>query len=419
MAQALVEKHDGEVPADMDALTALPGVGRKTANVVLGHALGVPGLPVDRHVLRVANRIGVAEGDDPEQVEAQLCALLPKERWTRASDCADSPRPPRLQTQAALPDVPRPGVLRLLPVRRRVDDAAGRGRNAETQQRRNARTQQDADDEERRHHQHRPNSAARKRATAETPRCGAAKADVGARTTGCVSAARAEARQAHQMTRAQFEQHVATALATIPKRFRDAMRNIAIVVEDEPDPELLAHMEAGPDDTLFGLYIGTPLTERQWGSRQRAARSHHPVPGFARARGRGRGRPDRVDRGDADSRDRALFRPERRGDRGTSRSEYWRGDARRGLSVETAAPLARKRFGQHFLEPVWARKVVAAINPQPTEAFIEIGPGPGAITRPLAEAAGSRARLRDRSRPCGGTARRTHCRACRSSKAIS
>ena len=87
MAQALVERHEGAVPADMDALVALPGVGRKTANVVLGHALGVPGLPVDRHVLRVANRIGVAEGDDPEDVEAQLCALLPKERWTRASDC--------------------------------------------------------------------------------------------------------------------------------------------------------------------------------------------------------------------------------------------------------------------------------------------------------------------------------------------
>ena len=50
----------------MDALVELPGVGRKTANVVLGHALGVPGLPVDRHVLRVANRIGIAEGDDPE-----------------------------------------------------------------------------------------------------------------------------------------------------------------------------------------------------------------------------------------------------------------------------------------------------------------------------------------------------------------
>jgi endonuclease-3 len=86
MATALVDQHDGEVPADMDALTALPGVGRKTANVVLGHALGIPGLPVDRHVLRVSNRIGLVESDDPEEVEQQLCALLPKQRWTRASD---------------------------------------------------------------------------------------------------------------------------------------------------------------------------------------------------------------------------------------------------------------------------------------------------------------------------------------------
>jgi endonuclease-3 len=70
----------------MDALTALPGVGRKTANVVLGHALGVPGLPVDRHVLRVANRIGLADSDDAEEVERQLCAHLPKARWTLSSD---------------------------------------------------------------------------------------------------------------------------------------------------------------------------------------------------------------------------------------------------------------------------------------------------------------------------------------------
>jgi endonuclease-3 len=86
MAQALTAKHGGEVPAAMDELIALPGVGRKTANVVLGHALGVPGLPVDRHVLRVSNRVGIAESDDPEVVEQQLCGALPKERWTRASD---------------------------------------------------------------------------------------------------------------------------------------------------------------------------------------------------------------------------------------------------------------------------------------------------------------------------------------------
>jgi endonuclease-3 len=86
MARALVERHHGEVPANMDALVQLPGVGRKTANVVLGHALNVPGLPVDRHVLRVANRIGFVRSDDPVAVEAALCAQLPAERWTRASD---------------------------------------------------------------------------------------------------------------------------------------------------------------------------------------------------------------------------------------------------------------------------------------------------------------------------------------------
>jgi endonuclease-3 len=86
MAQGLVADHHGVVPADMELLTKLPGVGRKTANVVLGHALGVPGLPVDRHVLRVSNRIGIAEGDDPVKVEEQLCAALPSEMWILASD---------------------------------------------------------------------------------------------------------------------------------------------------------------------------------------------------------------------------------------------------------------------------------------------------------------------------------------------
>jgi endonuclease-3 len=86
MAAAVAERHRGEIPANMDALTELPGVGRKTANVVLGHALGVPGLPVDRHVLRVSNRIGIAKGDDPEVVEQQLCGAMPQATWTRTSD---------------------------------------------------------------------------------------------------------------------------------------------------------------------------------------------------------------------------------------------------------------------------------------------------------------------------------------------
>ena len=86
MAEALVTAHRGQVPADMEALVTLPGVGRKTANVVLGHALGVPGLPVDRHVLRVTNRLGLVHSDDPVTVEAALSALYPKKKWTLASD---------------------------------------------------------------------------------------------------------------------------------------------------------------------------------------------------------------------------------------------------------------------------------------------------------------------------------------------
>ena len=64
------------------------------------------------------------------------------------------------------------------------------------------------------------------------------------------------------MTRSAFERHVSDALATIPERFRKAMRNIAIVVEDEPSQDLLEDMEIEPPDTLLGLYQGTPLTER-------------------------------------------------------------------------------------------------------------------------------------------------------------
>jgi endonuclease-3 len=71
----------------MEALVPLPGIGRKTANVVLGHAFDVnEGIAVDTHVLRVTNRLGLAEGDDPLKVEAQLMALVPRHRWTRTTD---------------------------------------------------------------------------------------------------------------------------------------------------------------------------------------------------------------------------------------------------------------------------------------------------------------------------------------------
>jgi endonuclease-3 len=89
MATAVVEEHGGDVPSDMESLVALPGVGRKTANVVRGHAFRLPGFPVDRHVLRVATRIGLLKGkaaEDAVAAEKTLTKLLPAERWTVASD---------------------------------------------------------------------------------------------------------------------------------------------------------------------------------------------------------------------------------------------------------------------------------------------------------------------------------------------
>ncbi len=86
LSAALVEEHNGDVPKTMEELKALPGVGRKTANVVLGHAFGIPGLPVDLHVLRVANRIGIAKSEDPAAVETQLTGALPDKKWVLASD---------------------------------------------------------------------------------------------------------------------------------------------------------------------------------------------------------------------------------------------------------------------------------------------------------------------------------------------
>lgn len=77
MAAALVERYDGEVPHDIEDLVTLPGVGRKTANVVRSVALGEPGLPVDTHVLRLSKRLGLTTLDDPVKVEHELNAMLP------------------------------------------------------------------------------------------------------------------------------------------------------------------------------------------------------------------------------------------------------------------------------------------------------------------------------------------------------
>jgi endonuclease III len=86
-ARALVADHGGEVPRTMAEMVKLPGVGRKTASVVLGHVYDIAeGIAVDTHVLRVSNRLGIARGDDPIEVERQLMAIIPQERWTRTTD---------------------------------------------------------------------------------------------------------------------------------------------------------------------------------------------------------------------------------------------------------------------------------------------------------------------------------------------
>lgn len=80
----LVEKFGGEVPRTMEELTSLPGVGRKTANVVMANAFGIPTLAVDTHVFRVSNRIGLAHAKDVLETEKQLMAAIPQENWIEA-----------------------------------------------------------------------------------------------------------------------------------------------------------------------------------------------------------------------------------------------------------------------------------------------------------------------------------------------
>ena len=85
MARALGERHGGDVPRTRDELTALPGVGLKTANVVLGNAFGQQAIAVDTHVFRVSQRLGLAKSDDPDEIHAQLVLVLPKKEWTLAT----------------------------------------------------------------------------------------------------------------------------------------------------------------------------------------------------------------------------------------------------------------------------------------------------------------------------------------------
>jgi endonuclease-3 len=80
-ARTLIREHDGEVPQSLDMLVKLPGVGRKTANVVLGAAFGIPGVVVDTHVGRISNRLGLTENKNPVKIEYDLMEIIPRRDW--------------------------------------------------------------------------------------------------------------------------------------------------------------------------------------------------------------------------------------------------------------------------------------------------------------------------------------------------
>ena len=109
MAQALVDRFDGEVPTAREDLVTLAGVGRKTANVVRSVAFGLPGLPVDTHVGRLALRLGLTTEDDPVKVEAELCAMLPPAAVGRLQPARDPARPAGVRRQEATLRGMRPG----------------------------------------------------------------------------------------------------------------------------------------------------------------------------------------------------------------------------------------------------------------------------------------------------------------------
>ena len=84
--QELIDRFGGKVPNTLEALVSLPGVGRKTANVLLGNVFGIPGVVVDTHVHRVSRRIGLTENDDPVKIELDLMEIVSKEEWTHFSN---------------------------------------------------------------------------------------------------------------------------------------------------------------------------------------------------------------------------------------------------------------------------------------------------------------------------------------------
>jgi endonuclease-3 len=131
-ANAIVERFDGDVPDRMEDLVTLPGVGRKTANVILGHVHGVPGMVVDTHVRRLSRRLGLTRSLDPEKIELDLQRLLQSSEWTGFSmrlilhgRRVCFAHAPRCAQCALLPDCPQVGVAAAIRAHSRERDAIG------------------------------------------------------------------------------------------------------------------------------------------------------------------------------------------------------------------------------------------------------------------------------------------------------
>jgi endonuclease III len=133
MCQDVVRRFGGEVPARMEDLVTLRGVGRKTANVVLGVAFGVPGFPVDTHVTRLCGRLRLTSARDPVQIETDVCSMVPENEWTdlslrlilhgRRVCVARSPRCPRCVLNDICPSA-QLGPLRSRPLKRQAQATA-------------------------------------------------------------------------------------------------------------------------------------------------------------------------------------------------------------------------------------------------------------------------------------------------------
>jgi len=259
MAQSLVAQHDGEVPATMEALVELPGVGRKTANVVLGHALGIPGLPVDRHVLRVANRIGIAESDDPIVVEQQLCDAMPPERWTRTSDTLILHGRRICRPKPAVRRVLRARRVRLLPARRLartrtraeapVHVCAKAARRGQGARRRGQVTRR------RRRPARRP-SRAHRRQTPTSKRRAGTRAGPRDQAESQWSEARSKSSSLRRSDRSRASS--ARRCGTSRSSWRTSRRK-----------SCSARWRSRRPIRLLGLYSGVPLTERSWRGEQR------------------------------------------------------------------------------------------------------------------------------------------------------